>query len=165
MNFPAQAAAVVTLKDVDLGLSGINSPQFFSLGAGARARFVQLTVTDNFFGMPGIVAGGDRVGIGEIRFNASDGAQTVMAAAPNRFELRRATIAAPGLTAVESGLNAWGLALDPVRERLVWTEPTSGRVGWTGYGSRQGQGGTVCLSRGASCMALISIARTVGSTC
>ena len=147
-SFPAQPTAVVTLEDVDLGLGGINSPQFFSLGAGVRARFVQLTVTDNFFGMPGIVAGGDRVGIGEIRFNASDGAQTVMAAAPNRFELRSATIAAPGLTAVESGLNAWGLALDPLRERLVWTEPTSGRVGWTGYGSRQGQSGTVLSEPG-----------------
>ncbi|MGI9240808.1 MAG: hypothetical protein ACR2RV_08405 [Verrucomicrobiales bacterium] len=142
-NFSPEAAATATLQSVDFGSGGINFPQFFSLGSGVRARYVQLTVTDNFFGVPGIRGGGDRVGIGEVRFNASDGAQTVIAAAPNEFELRSANLAAPDLTAVESGLNAWGLANDPQRERILWTEPTSGRVGWTGYGSRSGQGGTL----------------------
>ena len=143
LSFSPAATATATLQNVDLDLGGTNTPQFFSLGAGVRARYVQLTVTDNFFGVSGILGGGDRVGIGEVRFNASDGAQTVIAAAPNAFELRSATLAAPDLSAVESGLNAWGLALDPQRERVLWTEPTSGRVGWIGFGSRQGQSGTL----------------------
>lgn len=47
-------------------LNGINSAQTFSLSG--VARYVQLTVTDNYRNFQGITAGGDRAGLGEVRF-------------------------------------------------------------------------------------------------
>jgi hypothetical protein len=55
------------MKEVWLGLSGVNSAQAFALPT-PTARYVQLEVTDNYFGQPGITAGGDRAGIGEVRY-------------------------------------------------------------------------------------------------
>ena len=57
-----------------LGLGGLNLAQAFDLTGVADAlatRFVELRITDNYFGQPGITGGGDRVGLGEIRFNGS----------------------------------------------------------------------------------------------
>lgn len=47
-------------------LGGLNSAQTFSLSS--TARYVQLTITDNYRGFQGITAGGDRAGLGEVRF-------------------------------------------------------------------------------------------------
>lgn len=57
-----------------LGLGGLNLAQAFDLTGVADAsvaRFVELRITDNYFGQPGITGGGDRVGLGEIRFNVT----------------------------------------------------------------------------------------------
>ncbi|MFI4860841.1 MAG: PEP-CTERM sorting domain-containing protein [Phycisphaerales bacterium JB063] len=65
----AGPAQVLTLDSV-LALGGTNSAQAFGLG-GDSGRYVQLTFTDNHFGDPdgqGVAGGGDRVGIGEVRF-------------------------------------------------------------------------------------------------
>ena len=51
-------------------LGGTNSAQTFAAG-GVTARYVQMTVTDNHVGTAGITGGGDRVGIGELRFDTS----------------------------------------------------------------------------------------------
>ena len=49
-------------------LGGVNSAQNFALtGTG---RYVQVTFTDNYRNFQGITVGGDRVGLGEIAFNA-----------------------------------------------------------------------------------------------
>jgi len=48
-------------------LDGVNDAQSFDLDSG-QCRYVRMVITDNQFGEPGIVAGGDRVGLGEIRF-------------------------------------------------------------------------------------------------
>lgn len=48
-------------------LGGVNSAQVFGLGA-QNGRYVQLTLTDNFFGRQGNSTSGDRVGLGEVRF-------------------------------------------------------------------------------------------------
>jgi streptogramin lyase len=148
MNFPGPAAVSLTLKNVHLGLDGVNSPQIISLGAGGRARYIQLTITDNYFGQPGILGGGDRVGLGEIRFNATNGVRSAIAGAPNAFELRSADAANPSLTAIDSGFNPWGLALDPEQDRVLWSDPVSGTIGWTGYGSKAGQKGTLLTQPG-----------------
>jgi hypothetical protein len=66
-NF-AGSPTTVTLKEVWLGLGGVNSAQAFAIPAAPTARYVQLAVTDNYYGQPGINAGGDRVGLGEVRF-------------------------------------------------------------------------------------------------
>lgn len=47
-------------------MGGVNGAQLFSLGG--TARYVQLTITDNYRGFQGITAGGDRAGLGEVRF-------------------------------------------------------------------------------------------------
>jgi hypothetical protein len=46
--------------------NGKNSAQVF--GLNGTARNVQLTVTDNYRNFQGITAGGDRAGLGEVRF-------------------------------------------------------------------------------------------------
>lgn len=47
-------------------LGGANSAQTFALSG--TARYVQMTITDNYRGFQGIVNGGDRAGLGEVRF-------------------------------------------------------------------------------------------------
>ncbi len=57
-----------------LGMGGVNLAQAFDLTGvldANAARFVELRITDNYFGQPGISGGGDRVGLGEVRFNVS----------------------------------------------------------------------------------------------
>lgn len=46
---------------------GINPAQTFDLGR-VSARYIELTITSNYFRQAGVLAGGDRVGLGEIRF-------------------------------------------------------------------------------------------------
>jgi len=134
-SFPAEAQMIVTMKNVDLHLEGKNTAQHF--GVGASARFVQLRVTDNYFKVPGIEAGGDRVGIGEIRFNVNNGSgRTAVAGAPNDFELLSGTEVDPLMTPILSDINPWGLALDPENERIIWSNPTTGEIGWSGYGTQ-----------------------------
>jgi len=48
-------------------LGGVNAAQAFPLGEQA-GRYVQVSLTDNYFGLQGMTGGGDRVGLGEIRF-------------------------------------------------------------------------------------------------
>lgn len=47
-------------------LGGINSAQVF--GLAGMARYARLTITDNYRGFQGITGGGDRAGLGELRF-------------------------------------------------------------------------------------------------
>ena len=47
-------------------LNGVNAAQTFALTD--TARYVQLTITDNYLGFQGITGGGDRAGLGEVRF-------------------------------------------------------------------------------------------------
>ncbi len=73
LSFSGSPAFTGTMANV-AQLGGLNLAQTFNLAdvAGAQgARFVELTLTDNYFGEPGITGGGDRIGLGEIRFNVS----------------------------------------------------------------------------------------------
>lgn len=54
----------------DTTVIGTSLPQSFALG-GVSARYVQMIVTDNYAATAPMTAGGDRVGIGEIRFNST----------------------------------------------------------------------------------------------
>ena len=45
---------------------GVNTAQ--SPGLSVTARYVRLTITDNFRGFQGIINGGDRAGLDEVRF-------------------------------------------------------------------------------------------------
>lgn len=64
--------------DTDSGndLGGINSAQVFPLG-NQSGRYVQISITDNYYQVQGMVGGGDRVGLGEIRFTSSGVQETV----------------------------------------------------------------------------------------
>jgi hypothetical protein len=66
-SFASSPTTAITMKEVWLGLSGVNSAQAFALPT-PTARYVQIEVTDNYYGQPNIVAGGDRAGLGEVRF-------------------------------------------------------------------------------------------------
>lgn len=61
----------VTDGDADPGndLGGVNSAQGFTIGP-LDGRYVQLAITDNYLGHQGITIGGDRVGLGELRFGS-----------------------------------------------------------------------------------------------
>ncbi len=70
------ASTSITLQPVVDGdgisgndLGGTNSAQNFPLSAAGR--YVQLTLTDNYRGFQGITDGGERVGLGELRFNGT----------------------------------------------------------------------------------------------
>lgn len=71
------AATTVTLlpvvdgdTDPDNDMGGVNSAQFFALDSLDHGRYVQLSITDNYYGLQGMTGGGDRVGLGEVRFAA-----------------------------------------------------------------------------------------------
>lgn len=72
----AGAATTVTLKpvtdgDADAGndLGGVNSAQGFALDALTSGRYVQLSITDNYYDAQGMsLSSGDRVGLSEVRF-------------------------------------------------------------------------------------------------
>jgi len=73
-SFSTAAAATVTMKpvldgdqDTSNDLGGINSVQMFNTGLRS-GRYVLLSLTDNYYHLNGITRGGDRVGLGEIRF-------------------------------------------------------------------------------------------------
>jgi len=67
-NFGAETADLSDTMDVILGTSTVdNYAQFFNFGADQTARYVGLRVDNNYLGQPGIVAGGDRYGLGEVR--------------------------------------------------------------------------------------------------
>jgi len=57
----------ITVKNVTQ-LGGTNSAQLFSFPSKPTARYIQFEVTDNYYGQPDITTGGDRVGLGEVRF-------------------------------------------------------------------------------------------------
>lgn len=73
------APTLLTLKPVTDGdndpsndLGGVNSAQAFFLARGSiRGRYAQISITDNYLGYQGITSGGDRVGLGEIRFTSN----------------------------------------------------------------------------------------------
>ena len=74
-------AATVTLlpvtdsdADPDNDLGGVNSAQFFAFDPLENGRYVQLSITDNYRGFQGITIGGDRVGLGEVRFAGAQSA-------------------------------------------------------------------------------------------
>jgi len=63
----AAFAGVVSTIEMEPVMDDINAAQAFAL-SGEEARYVLMKVTDNHFESPDIIAGGDRVGLGEVRF-------------------------------------------------------------------------------------------------
>jgi hypothetical protein len=55
--------------DPDNDLDGVNMAQFFVVDSLENGRYIQLSITDNYIGFQGIDTGGDRVGLGEVRFS------------------------------------------------------------------------------------------------
>jgi hypothetical protein len=56
--------------DPDNDQGGTNSAQLFALDSLENGRYVQLSITDNYYSLQGMTAGGDRVGLGEVRFTS-----------------------------------------------------------------------------------------------
>lgn len=77
-NSAAGPASTVTLLPVTDGdrdaandMGGLNPAQGFALGA-LTGRYVKVSITDNYYGLQGMTGGGDRVGLGEIRFTTEE---------------------------------------------------------------------------------------------
>lgn len=68
VEFAGTALILTTAPDITA--TGTSLPQVFGLG-GVAARYVRMTVADNYLGTEPMTAGGDRVGMGEIRFNST----------------------------------------------------------------------------------------------
>ncbi|MFC4991244.1 PEP-CTERM sorting domain-containing protein [Rubritalea tangerina] len=70
--FTGSATTLNLLNAVELNAPGIGRipSQTFS-ASNTTARYIQLTITDNHFGNPSAGQGGDRVGLGEFRVDAS----------------------------------------------------------------------------------------------
>ena len=60
--------ATEVILDPVIGNGSVNAAQPFDLD-GLTARYVEMTVLDNHIGTPGVTGGGDRVGLGEVRFS------------------------------------------------------------------------------------------------
>ena len=65
-TFAGSATTVTLLKISEL--AGVNSAQAFALDAIATGRYVQLSILDNYYDAANSSYGGDRVGLGEVRF-------------------------------------------------------------------------------------------------
>ena len=63
----AGAATSLEAQTVGFDLNGVNSAQ--QLSFSGTGRFIQFTLIDNHRGVEDVNSGGDRVGLGEVRFN------------------------------------------------------------------------------------------------
>ncbi|MGJ8695237.1 MAG: hypothetical protein ACSHYF_02905 [Verrucomicrobiaceae bacterium] len=111
--------------------------QSFAFGQIITARFVEVTITDNFFQFPGDgsqgeTPGGDRVGLGEIAFAvpeiSNQSNDIVLATAPQSFSLMEGTVGSAPLTAILSNTNYWSSVLHPASGKIYLSIPTGAEI-------------------------------------
>lgn len=70
-NFSTETADIDDIMQAYLDAStASNIAQLFSFPSVQNARYAAVRIDDNYLGEPGIIAGGDRYGLGEVRFVA-----------------------------------------------------------------------------------------------
>ena len=69
-SFGGAVTTIEMAPVLDPGNTGTvpNGAQAFAVGGGNSYSYVQMTITDNHFESPDVTGGGDRIGVGEIRF-------------------------------------------------------------------------------------------------
>ena len=96
--------------------------QSFRFRKTVHARYIQLTITDNFFGTG---PGGDRVGLGEIAFAVpSSPVSKLVASAPTAFQLVGGDVTNSTLSDLLSGHNIWSTVIDPATGDVLVSLPT-----------------------------------------
>lgn len=101
--------------------------QSFAFGEVVKARYVEVTITDNYFLAPGF-DGGDRVGLGEIAFAVpQDGGEGLLVTAPNQFAL----VGGGGDGVLDDLLvneNYWSVERSVSRGKAYLSSPTAGKI-------------------------------------
>ena len=109
--------------------------QSFAFREAVRARYVEMTITDNFFQGDG-TSGGDRVGLGEIAFAIPDRLEEqILVTSPRDFEAVLGTVDSSLLSAIPFTFegnsiadNYWSAALDSITGDIYFSVPTEGRI-------------------------------------
>lgn len=109
--------------------------QSFAFQRTVVARYVEVTINDNFFQGTGI-AGGDRVGLGEIAFAVpNENKERLLVTAPRDFQARSGEAQLSSLGAVPFTYlgnpiaeNYWSAALDSTSGDVYFSVPTEGRI-------------------------------------
>lgn len=109
--------------------------QSFAFGRTLSARYVEMTIDDNFFQGEGL-SGGDRVGLGEVAFAIPpERKERLLVTAPRAFELVAGEADLPGLVTVPFTFegqplteNYWSAALDGATGDVYLSVPTDNRI-------------------------------------
>ena len=124
INFATEAVEFGGIMDSIPGDDTIdNFAQIYGFDSRLTARYVGLRIASNYLGQPGITAGGDRYGLGEVRF-ASEGYL-----APEDFskalnpEVTQTDSAAPADVDVTLSWDT-GLAYDPADANEIIADPS-----------------------------------------
>jgi hypothetical protein len=134
---PAGFGNTITFKPSFSLINNETTRQSFTFGQRITARYVEITISDNFFvapgdGSQGETPGGDRVGLGEISFSVPDASNTphdnLLATASQAFSLMDGTIGTAPLATRLAGENYWGCALNPASGMVYLSVPTNSEI-------------------------------------
>lgn len=116
-------------------LNGQTLRQSFAFGHTITARYVEVTLTDNHFIFPGDgsnnggIAGGDRVGLGEIAFAVPVKDQDqIFVTAPNEFSLKTGDPGSATLSGLLNNTNYWAVERSSVTGIIYLSVPTDGKI-------------------------------------
>ncbi|MFT6864745.1 MAG: hypothetical protein ACJAVK_003313 [Akkermansiaceae bacterium] len=116
-------------------LNGNAQRQSFAFGHTITARYVEVTLTDNHFVFPGDgsnnggIAGGDRVGLGEIAFAVPGRDQDqIFVTAPNEFSLKTGDPGSATLNGLLNNTNYWAVERSSVTGIIYLSVPTDGKI-------------------------------------
>jgi len=102
--------------------------QSFAFGQVVTARYLEITITDNFFIPPGTF-GGDRVGLGEIAFEVPESNfETILTTVARDFTSASGPKNNPLLTANDLDGNFWAAEIDPSTGDIYFSIPTEGKI-------------------------------------
>lgn len=120
----------VTFAPIFTAANETLSRQSFAFGRIVRARYVEVTITENFYLPPPDFRGGDRVGLGEIAFAVPPVTdENVLVTSPRDFAIAVGLKGEPMLTnSLDLVGNLWSSELDPATGDIYFSVPTEGKI-------------------------------------
>ncbi|MDP0491847.1 MAG: hypothetical protein Q7Q71_12430 [Verrucomicrobiota bacterium JB023] len=107
---------------------GWQKRQSFAFGRAIRARYVLLTISDNYFRGDGI-NGGDRVGFGEVAFEIPDqDRDRLVVTAPGELSAVTGNLGNDQLHNLLTGENYWSAVLSESERKVYFSVPTDGKI-------------------------------------